>query len=192
MVIAGHVQNGVVVLDGGAALPEGAVVAISYPSPETTQPVGGSGRIEVPLVHTGQPGSIRSDRKQIAEILDEEECCFPTLTYGSALTVRFSRPSSSGEDLKFDVAVFPARHADSARVTQTGFFARALDVSRRSPASHAARRRWQRPREKYQTSLKVIGAFLRRRAGGPANRNGELFIRIRPVQIARCSDRCLT
>jgi hypothetical protein len=73
MVIAGHVQNGVVVLDGGAALPEGAFVAVSFPAPATTRPTGGNGRIEVPLVHTGQPGSVNLTGKQIAEILDEED-----------------------------------------------------------------------------------------------------------------------
>lgn len=73
MVIAGHVQNGVVVLDGDLALPEGTVVAISYPAPASSKPVGGNNRIQVPLVHTGQLGSVDLTSDRIAEILDEED-----------------------------------------------------------------------------------------------------------------------
>jgi hypothetical protein len=73
MVIAGHVQNGVVVLDGGLALPEGAVVSVSFPAPAPTTPEGENDRIEVPLVHTGQPGSVDLTSEQVAEILDEED-----------------------------------------------------------------------------------------------------------------------
>jgi hypothetical protein len=73
MVISGHVQNGVVVLDGNPALPEGAVVAVSYPVPVPIQPAGDNRRIEVPLVRTGQPGSVNLTGHQIAEILDEED-----------------------------------------------------------------------------------------------------------------------
>jgi hypothetical protein len=73
MVIAGHVHNGVVVLDGNVALPEGAVVTVSFSAPATTDRDNGTRRVEVPLVRTGQPGSVNLTGRQIAEILDEED-----------------------------------------------------------------------------------------------------------------------
>jgi hypothetical protein len=73
MVIAGHVQNGVVVLEGGIALPEGAVVTVSYPAPTAATPAGGDRRIQVPLVRTGKPRSVNLTERRIAEILDDED-----------------------------------------------------------------------------------------------------------------------
>ncbi len=61
MVVLGRVQNGVVVLDGDSALPEGAVVTISYGEPPTKQATAGASRIQVPLVHTGSPGSVHHE-----------------------------------------------------------------------------------------------------------------------------------
>jgi len=72
MVISGCVQNGVVVLEGDAALPEGAVVFVSYPAPATTKPIERQ-RIQVPLVRTGMPESVQLTGERIAEILDEED-----------------------------------------------------------------------------------------------------------------------
>jgi hypothetical protein len=72
MVILGRVQNGVVVLQGESALPEGAVVTVSYGEiPAKT--ANGRARVEVPLVKTGQPGSVQLSGERIAEILDEED-----------------------------------------------------------------------------------------------------------------------
>ena len=72
MVIRGRVHNGVVVLEGQAALPEGAGVTVSYPAllaPKSAdQP-----RIEVSLVRTGEPGSVALTNARIAEILDDED-----------------------------------------------------------------------------------------------------------------------
>lgn len=73
MVVLGHVKNGVVVLDGDPALPEGAVVAVSYQLPPVTNGSGGKHRIQVPLVRTNQPGSVNLTGHRIAEILDEED-----------------------------------------------------------------------------------------------------------------------
>jgi hypothetical protein len=73
MVISGHVQNGVVVLDGGLALPEGAVVVVSYPGPVAANTADKSERIEVPLVSTGEPGTVSLTGEQIADILDRED-----------------------------------------------------------------------------------------------------------------------
>jgi hypothetical protein len=72
MVVLGQVQNGVVVPEGDSALPEGAVVTISYGEPPTKQTAGAS-RIQVPLVHTGSPSSVHLTGERIAEILDEED-----------------------------------------------------------------------------------------------------------------------
>jgi hypothetical protein len=72
MTIPGRVQNGVVILDGDSALPEGAVVVVSYTAP-SAKPVAGKSRIEVPLVRTGTPGVVHLTNQQIAEILDEED-----------------------------------------------------------------------------------------------------------------------
>jgi hypothetical protein len=73
MVVLGRVQNGVVVLEGNSALPEGAVVTISYGEPPTTQASAGASRIQIPLVHTGNPSSVHLTSERIAEILDEED-----------------------------------------------------------------------------------------------------------------------
>lgn len=64
---------GMVVLEGGAALPEGAAVTITYPALPKAQPAAQKRRIQVPLVRTDQPGSVRLTGARIAEILDEED-----------------------------------------------------------------------------------------------------------------------
>ena len=73
MVITGRKQNGVVVLEGESALPEGAAVSITYPAMPKAKPAGEKRRIQVPLVVTGQPGSVQLTGARIAEILDEED-----------------------------------------------------------------------------------------------------------------------
>jgi hypothetical protein len=73
MVIPGRVHNGVVVLEGGPPLPEGASVSICYPAASAPKPVGEKRRIQVPLVHSDRPGSVQLTGERIAEILDEED-----------------------------------------------------------------------------------------------------------------------
>ena len=73
MVIPGRVHNGVVVLEGDSALPEGAVVAVSYDEPPATSRTSGNHRIQVPLVRTGEPGSVHLTGQRIAEILNDED-----------------------------------------------------------------------------------------------------------------------
>jgi hypothetical protein len=73
MVVLGRVRNGVVVLEGQATLPEGALVAVSYGEPTVTKAPAGSPRVEVPLVRTGEPGSVHLTGARIAEILDAED-----------------------------------------------------------------------------------------------------------------------
>lgn len=73
MIIPGRVHNGVVVLEGESALPEGAAVTITYPALRKTGPAAQKKRIEVPLVRTDQPGSVQLTGARIAEILDAED-----------------------------------------------------------------------------------------------------------------------
>jgi hypothetical protein len=72
MVIPGRVHKGVVVLEGQPALPEGAAVTVSYPA---LLPLKSADlpRIEVPLVRTGEPGSVALTNARIAEILDDDD-----------------------------------------------------------------------------------------------------------------------
>lgn len=73
MEILGHIHNGVVVLAGGSVLPEGAVVTVTYRDKPTNGAAEGKTRIQVPLVHTGQPGTICLTNERIAETLDDED-----------------------------------------------------------------------------------------------------------------------
>ena len=73
MVIAGKVVGGVVVLEGNPQLPEGATVTVSYEGPTGITSAVAKKRIQVPLVRTGQPGSVNLTNDRIAEILDEED-----------------------------------------------------------------------------------------------------------------------
>jgi hypothetical protein len=72
MELPGRVSDGVVVLEDGAALPEGATVTVIYP-PVAPEPVGRRKRIQVPLVRCQYPlpGPLTNER--IGEILDEED-----------------------------------------------------------------------------------------------------------------------
>ncbi len=62
-----------VVLEGGAALPDGAAVTVVYPALPTISPAAAKRRIQAPLVHTGAPGSVPLTSARIAEILDAED-----------------------------------------------------------------------------------------------------------------------
>jgi hypothetical protein len=72
MIIPGRVHNGVVILEGGATLPEGAAVSVSYAS-GTSAPVRKKWRIQVPLVRCESRGSVELTGQRIAEILNEED-----------------------------------------------------------------------------------------------------------------------
>ena len=73
MNIPGRVRNGVVVLEGGASLPEGATVAILYPAPSPDSQPSQHKRVQFPLVRSARPGSIDLTNDRIAEVLDEED-----------------------------------------------------------------------------------------------------------------------
>ncbi len=73
MIIRGRVQNGVVVIDGGSSLPEGAVVTVSYqdtPPPESPE---NRQRVRFPLVRSERPGSIHLTAERLARILGDED-----------------------------------------------------------------------------------------------------------------------
>jgi len=72
MVVLGRVHNGVIVLDGEVALPEGAVVTVSCLEPPAKS-TAGTARIEIPLIKTGRPGTVQLSSERIAQILDEED-----------------------------------------------------------------------------------------------------------------------
>ena len=73
MDVRGQVRNGVVVLEEGSTLPEGAAVAVVYPAPSPKSQSPACKRIRFPLVHSAQPGSINLTNEHVAEILDEED-----------------------------------------------------------------------------------------------------------------------
>jgi hypothetical protein len=73
MIIPGRIHNGVVVLEGGPALPEGAAVTVTFPAPIKTEPGVPKRRIQVPLVRTDKPGSVVLTGARIAAMLDEED-----------------------------------------------------------------------------------------------------------------------
>jgi hypothetical protein len=71
--LPGRVQNGVVVVDNGQVLPEGLEVTVLVQLPTDDRAAQPKQRIEVPLVKTGQPGTLALTGERIAEILDEED-----------------------------------------------------------------------------------------------------------------------
>jgi hypothetical protein len=73
MELCGRVHNGIVVLDGGVVLPEGAVVIVTYPARAETSPPPQKKRIEFPLVPSANPGGLDLTNERIAAILDEED-----------------------------------------------------------------------------------------------------------------------
>jgi len=73
MEIPGRIQNGVVVLEGAPALPDGAKVIVFCDVVPVPQEPGKKKRVEFPLVHSKHPGSLHLTEQRIAEILDEED-----------------------------------------------------------------------------------------------------------------------
>ena len=72
MEILGRIHNGVVIVEGAPALPEGAVVGVTYPVRETAIPCAKK-RVEFPLVRTERPGSLHLTNERIHEILEAED-----------------------------------------------------------------------------------------------------------------------
>ena len=73
MEIQGVVQNGVVVFEGKAAVPDGTRVVVSWLPTKDQKPKGERVRVQLPLVTSGVPGSIALTNDRIQEILDEED-----------------------------------------------------------------------------------------------------------------------
>jgi len=76
MELLGRVDGGLIVPQGDACLPEGALVRIVY-EPEPVQDRKKPGyRVKLPLVESDQPGSLHLTNEMIAEIFDEDDA-FP-------------------------------------------------------------------------------------------------------------------
>jgi hypothetical protein len=68
----GRVQNGVVVLDDGVSLPEGASVRVLCSNGPVIH-ASTRKEVELPLVKTGRPASVAVTNDQIAEILSQQD-----------------------------------------------------------------------------------------------------------------------
>jgi hypothetical protein len=73
MELNGFVQNGVIVLTGGATLPEGTPVRVSCSFESASSRAPEKKRVQLPLVRTGAPGTMNLSNERIAEIFDEED-----------------------------------------------------------------------------------------------------------------------
>ncbi len=73
MEIPGHVQNGVVVLDGTMSLPEGAAVSVIVRATPVIRVVKNQSPVEFPLVPSSNPGSVSLTSEMIGQILDDED-----------------------------------------------------------------------------------------------------------------------
>lgn len=73
MEIPGHVENGVVVLQGGAVLPEGTPVTVLCDAVRVWRKPGAKTKVEFPLVHSERPGSLDLTNERIAEIFEDED-----------------------------------------------------------------------------------------------------------------------
>jgi hypothetical protein len=73
MDLHGFVQNGVIVLSGGMSLPEGTPVTVSCNLEPGSRSLSEKKRVQLPLVRTGEPGSLHLTNESIAEIFDEED-----------------------------------------------------------------------------------------------------------------------
>lgn len=73
MNIRGRVKDGVVVLDEGAVLPDGAMVTVLYSDTPRSTPDDRQPRIALPLVPSARPGSVTLTAERVAELLDEAD-----------------------------------------------------------------------------------------------------------------------
>ena len=89
MEFSGRVQNGVVVLEGVPALPEGAKVTVSYYGPIAGSPAVKKQRIQVPRIQTGEPGEPLALQNQLPQAR-------PLLSGGLMVVVRRKRLTLGG------------------------------------------------------------------------------------------------
>lgn len=73
MTFSGRVQNGVVILEGNATLPEGTPVSVVSRAAPVLRVSKRPRRTELPLVRSSQPGSLDLTSDMIAEILNAED-----------------------------------------------------------------------------------------------------------------------
>jgi hypothetical protein len=73
MELLGRVQNGVIVLEGGPSLPEGALVTVLYTSVPAQERPAMRRSVQLPLVRSDKPGSRSLTADRLAEILDEDD-----------------------------------------------------------------------------------------------------------------------
>ena len=73
MEISGRVQNGVIVFDGPASLPEGAAVTVRLQTKPAIRVAKNQRRVEFPLVPSSTPGTVQLTNAAIGEILDQED-----------------------------------------------------------------------------------------------------------------------
>ena len=69
----GHVENGVIVLDGVTKLPEGTLVDVSLRAAPRIHTAAQRKPVELPIFPYDGPPDIELTNDQIAEILDEED-----------------------------------------------------------------------------------------------------------------------
>ena len=74
MLIPARVKNGVVVLQGGPALPDGTAVTVSVNVPSPVESPK-QRRVGFPLVRSTHPGSVRLTADRVAELLEEDDLC---------------------------------------------------------------------------------------------------------------------
>lgn len=72
MKIPGRIHNGVVILEGGKALPEGTRVSVTCKH-DVSKKSGRIKRVRFPLVRSKHPGALRLTGKRVAEILSEDD-----------------------------------------------------------------------------------------------------------------------
>ena len=73
MDIPGRVENGVVVLEGGMKLPEGAHVVVSFRKKPNTRVAPTQRPVQLPIFDYDGPPDIDLTNDQIAEILTRED-----------------------------------------------------------------------------------------------------------------------
>ena len=73
MRMRGRVHNGMVVLDDGHGLPEGATVIVVCDDIESPANEPVARRVDLPLVRSQHPGSLRLTAERLAQVLEEED-----------------------------------------------------------------------------------------------------------------------
>lgn len=68
----GHIQNGVVVLDG-PALPEGAAVTVALRSVDAKVVAATKSRVDFPVVRSRFPGSVNLTCETVAALLEADD-----------------------------------------------------------------------------------------------------------------------